>query len=135
MTAPPPIHSPPATATLYDSDYLRWLAETAELLCSGRLEQIDLLNLAEELDDMGRSEKRAVESNLEVLLRHLLKYQYQRDRRSNIWRFTILEHRDGQRPAQRAIASPKPFVTAPAYALTSSASTPTATPPLAKKQQ
>lgn len=68
MTAPQPIHSPPESATLYDSDYLRWLTETAGLLRSGRFAQIDVLNLAEELDDMGRSEKRAVESNLEVLL-------------------------------------------------------------------
>ncbi|MEA5449026.1 DUF29 domain-containing protein [Leptolyngbya sp. CCNP1308] len=135
MTAPQPIYSPPESATLYDSDYCRWLAETAGLLRSGRFDQIDVLNLAEELDDMGRSEKRAVESNLEVLLRHLLKYQYQRDRRSNSWRFTILEHRDGQRPAQRAIASPKPFATAPVCAPASSVSTLTATPPPAKRHR
>ncbi len=109
MTAPQPIHSPPESAALYDSDYLSWLAETAELLRSGRLNQIDVLNLAEELDDMGRSEKRAVESNLEVLLRHLLKYQYQGDRRSNSWRFTILEHRDRIAKAFRDSPSLRPY--------------------------
>lgn len=109
MTAPQPIHSPPEAATLYDSDYLRWLAETAGLLRSGRFDQIDILNLAEELDDMGRSEKRAVESNLEVLLRHLLKYQYQSDRRSNSWRFTILEHRDRIAKAFRDSPSLRPY--------------------------
>lgn len=92
MTIPRPIHPPPTT--LYESDYWRWLTETAELLRSGQLDHIDILNLAEELDDMGRNEKRALESNLEVLLRHLLKYRYQPERRSNSWRFTILEHRD-----------------------------------------
>lgn len=109
MTAPQPIHSPPESATLYDSDYLRWLAETAERLRSGQLDQIDVLNLAEELDDMGRSEKLAVESNLEVLLRHLLKYQYQGDRRSNSWRFTILEHRDRIAKAFRDSPSLRPY--------------------------
>jgi hypothetical protein len=109
MTAPQPIYSPPESETLYDSDYLRWLAETAGLLRSGRFDQIDVLNLAEELDDMGRSEKRAVESNLEVLLRHLLKYQYQRDRRSNSWRFTILEHRDRIAKAFRDSPSLRPY--------------------------
>ncbi len=109
MTAPQPIHSPPESATLYDSDYLRWLAETAERLRSGQLDQIDVLNLTEELDDLGRSEKRAVESNLEVLLRHLLKYQYQGDRRSNSWRFTILEHRDRIAKAFRDSPSLRPY--------------------------
>ena len=117
MTAPQPIHSPPESATLYDSDYLRWLAETAERLRSGQFDQVDVLNLAEELDDMGRSEKRAVESNLEVLLRHLLKYQYQGvgltgpegHRRSNSWRFTILEHRDRIAKAFRDSPSLRPY--------------------------
>ncbi|MGF1518752.1 MAG: DUF29 domain-containing protein [Nodosilinea sp.] len=103
------MHSPPESATLYDSDYLRWLAETAERLRSGQLDQIDVLNLTEELDDLGRSEKRAVESNLEVLLRHLLKYQYQGDRRSNSWRFTILEHRDRIAKAFRDSPSLRPY--------------------------
>jgi len=79
-----------------------------------------VVNLAEELDDMGRSEKRAVESNLEVLLRHLLKYQYQPDRRSNSWRFTILEHRDRIDKAFRDSPSLKPYfanIFADCYAL------------------
>ncbi|TVQ15257.1 MAG: DUF29 domain-containing protein [Leptolyngbya sp. DLM2.Bin27] len=109
MTAPQPIHSLPESVNLYDSDYLRWLAETAERLRSGQFDQIDVLNLAEELDDMGRSEKRAVESNLEVLLRHLLKYRYQGDRRLNSWRFTILEHRDRIAKAFRDSSSLRPY--------------------------
>jgi hypothetical protein len=111
MTAPQPLPSPPEIATLYDSDYLRWLTETADLLRRGQFSQIDAFNLADELDDMGRSEKRAVESNLEVLLRHLLKYQYQPDRRSNSWRFTILEHRDRIAKAFRDSPSLRPYFT------------------------
>ncbi|MDB9526463.1 DUF29 domain-containing protein [Oscillatoria sp. CS-180] len=87
-----PSHSP--STPLYDRDYAAWLSQTALLLREGKLEAVDIVNLVEELEDMGRSEKRALESNLEILLRHLLKYQYQPDLRSNSWRFTLLEHRD-----------------------------------------
>lgn len=79
---------------LYEQDYFRWLNETAKLLRSGDLTAIDRENLAEEIEDMGRSEKRSLESNLEVVLMHLLKYQYQPELRSNSWRSSILEHRN-----------------------------------------
>ncbi len=49
--------------------------------------------MAEEIEDLGRSEKRAIKSNLRVLLAHLLKYKYQPNKRSNSWRATIREHR------------------------------------------
>ena len=48
---------------------------------------------AEELEAMGRSQKSAIESNLRILLMHLLKYKYQSDKRTNSWLFTIREHR------------------------------------------
>lgn len=110
MAASRPIRLPVESSSLYDQDYLSWLTETAKLLPSGQLSEIDVVNLAEELDDIGRSETRAVESNLEVLLRHLLKYQYQPDRRFNSWRFTILEHRDRIDKAFRDSPSLKPYV-------------------------
>jgi len=94
MTSPQSASPPSEPLTLYEQDYAAWLLETATLLRAGKLDAVDITNLAEELEDMGHSEKRAVKSNLEVLLRHLLKYQYQPQLRSNIWRFTILEHRD-----------------------------------------
>jgi hypothetical protein len=112
MTASRPTPSPTESATLYEQDYLSWLIETANLLRSGQFEDVDVANLAEELEDMGRSEKRALESDLEVLLRHLLKYQYQPDRRSNSWRFTILEHRDRIDKAFRDSPSLRPYCTA-----------------------
>jgi hypothetical protein len=62
-------------------------------LREGRLDQLDVANLLEEIEDMGRSEKRAVEGNLVVLLTHLLKYRFQPDQRSSIWRGSIVEHR------------------------------------------
>lgn len=68
---------------LYEQDYFSWLEVTAQLLRSGDLSELDRKNLAEEIEDMGRSEKRAVESNLKIVLMHLLKYKYQPEQRSN----------------------------------------------------
>ena len=78
---------------LYEQDYYLWLVHTAKLVAENRFAEIDLVSLAEEIEDMGRSEKRAIKSNLRVLLAHLLKYKYQSDKRSNSWRATIREHR------------------------------------------
>ena len=75
---------------LYNRDYYLWLEETAQLLKDRNLEKLDVVNLVEEIQDMGRSEKRAIESNLVVLFLHLLKYKYQPDKS---WKSTIREHR------------------------------------------
>ncbi|PSB28138.1 DUF29 domain-containing protein [Stenomitos frigidus] len=93
MTAKHPETSAP-TAQLYDRDYYLWLQETAQLLRNGEFARLDVENLVEEIESMGRSDKQAIESNLEVVLMHLLKYKYQPERRSNSWRFTLLEHRN-----------------------------------------
>lgn len=81
------------TSTLYEQDYYLWLEKTACLLKDGRLNELDTSNLIEEIEDMGRGQKRAVTSNLRVILRHLLKYKYQPEKRSNSWRLTLFEHR------------------------------------------
>jgi hypothetical protein len=78
---------------LYGQDYILWLEKTCQKLAENRFEDLDLPNLLEELSDMGRSEKRALISNLIGVLMHLLKYAYQPQKRSNSWRFTIKEHR------------------------------------------
>ncbi len=78
---------------LYEQDYHLWLKITAKLLKNRQLEKLDYDNLIEEIEAMGRSEKRAIESNLIVLLMHLLKYQYQPEKQTNSWRYTIREHR------------------------------------------
>lgn len=80
-------------AKLYEQDYALWLDTTGQLLKAGRLAEVDIANLLEELNDMGRSEKQALTSNLIVVLMHLLKYAYQPGQRSNSWRFTLKEHR------------------------------------------
>jgi len=81
-------------AQLYDQDYYLWLVQTAYLLKNKQLTQLDIDHLFEEIADIGKREKRALISNLEILLMHLLKYQYQPENRSNSWRYTIFEHRD-----------------------------------------
>jgi len=55
------------------------------------LTQLDLKNLIEEIETMGRSEKKALRSNLEVVVMHLLKCKYQIEKRSGSWRATIRE--------------------------------------------
>lgn len=77
----------------YEQDYCRWLEQTIQLLRDRNLSAIDYDNLIEELEDMGRSQKDALYSNLKIVFLHLLKWQYQPSRRSNSWRFSIREHR------------------------------------------
>ncbi len=84
---------------LYDRDFNLWLVNTAELLRQGRLAELDVVNLLEEIETMGRSEKSALKSNLVVVLWHLLKWKYQPEKRSTSWELTIAEHRRRLRDA------------------------------------
>jgi hypothetical protein len=77
----------------YDQDYYRWFADQARLLRAGTWQQLDVEHLAEELEDMGKREKRALRSRTVVLLAHLLKYEFQPQHRSPSWRGTIREQR------------------------------------------
>jgi predicted DNA-binding ribbon-helix-helix protein len=76
-------------STLYDRDYYQWLTETAYLLAEGRLSEMDVPNLLDEIEAMGKSQKRAIASYLRVLLLHLLKWQYQPEKRTGSWRSSI----------------------------------------------
>ncbi|NOT12165.1 MAG: DUF29 domain-containing protein [Methylococcaceae bacterium] len=77
----------------YQSDFYSWTQEQAALLRSGRLQELDIENLIEEIETMGRSEKRELESRLAVLLVHLLKWRYQPIRRGRSWQLMIDEQR------------------------------------------
>ncbi|MEY3403768.1 MAG: hypothetical protein RLZZ86_3390 [Cyanobacteriota bacterium] len=79
--------------TGHDHDFYAWTQEQAQLLRKGQFNQIDFRNIAEEIADMGRSEKRELESRLELLLMHLLKWQFQSNLRSRSWQLTIKEQR------------------------------------------
>lgn len=82
-----------ASSNLYDEDFYLWIETTAKQLKNGNFAEIDLENLIEEIESTGRGEKRALKSNLLILLMHLLKYKYQPDTHSNSWLSTIFEHR------------------------------------------
>ena len=64
-------------STLYDDDFLAWCEQQAALLRAGRLEELDVANVAEELETMGRGERGELENRLEVLLMHMLKWDHQ----------------------------------------------------------
>ncbi|MGA9377931.1 MAG: DUF29 domain-containing protein [Phormidium sp.] len=103
----------PSTANqlsiLYEQDYYLWLETTAKILREGQVSLLDTANLLEEIEDMGRSEKRAVYSNLKILLIHLLKYRYQPEKRSNSWKATIVEHRQRLKKAVQESPSLQPY--------------------------
>ncbi len=81
--------------TLYDQDFYAWSSQQALLLRTGNLDQIDVENIAEEIESMGRSEKRELVSRLTILLLHMLKWQFQSLLRGPSWRATIrIQRRD-----------------------------------------
>jgi len=77
------------TQDLYDLDFFEWTAHNAQLLRAGRFHEADIQHIAEEIEDMGTSERRQLESRLEVLLTHMLKWQAQPSRRGPSWMATI----------------------------------------------
>jgi hypothetical protein len=82
------------TRSLYDRDFLAWLEEQQQHLRSEDWTQIDRENLLEELEALGRSEQRELGSYFQVLLMHLLKWEYQPENRSRSWATTIANCRD-----------------------------------------
>lgn len=80
-------------ATSYETDFAAWAAEQAGLLRAGLVNNLDFKNLAEEVEDMGKSEQRELENRLQVLICHLLKWQFQPERQGNSWLGTIKEQR------------------------------------------
>ena len=77
----------------YDSDFYAWANEQAALLRAGRLGQADIEHIAQEIESMGRTEKRELINRLTVLLMHLLKWRVQSELRGASWRLTIEEQR------------------------------------------
>jgi hypothetical protein len=82
-----------APAAHYDDDFFAWTQHTAALLRTGCLAAVDVEHLAEEVEDMGKRERRELDSRLRMLLVHLLKWQLQPDRRSPSWKVTIVTQR------------------------------------------
>jgi hypothetical protein len=81
------------TKTLHDTDFVEWTEHTADLLRTGRLQEVDLENLAEEIEDLGKSDRAAVRSQLSRMLLHLIKQTLQPERSGSSWRASILSAR------------------------------------------
>jgi hypothetical protein len=83
---------PPAN-DLYETDFYAWTQEQARLLRERRWADLDLANLVDEVEGVGKSEKREIRSRLEILIAHLLKWKLQPGGRGSSWRATIFEQR------------------------------------------
>jgi hypothetical protein len=79
--------------SLYNQDFYQWTQEQAALLRAGALSRLDVENLVEEIESMGKSQKKELVSRLAVLIMHLLKWDYQSERRSKSWLKTIATQR------------------------------------------
>jgi hypothetical protein len=88
----------------YGADFYRWTLDQARLLRTGLVAEVDRLAVAEEIEDLGKSEYAALESDLTVILQHMLKWDHQPERRTRSWEISIREHR--RRVTRRLIASP-----------------------------
>jgi hypothetical protein len=84
----------PVKSPLYDRDFYAWSLQQAELLRKGRLADADIEHIAEEIDSMGRTEKRELISRLSVLLLHLMKWRYQPDKRTPSWEASVRVQRN-----------------------------------------
>jgi hypothetical protein len=82
-----------SAATPYDKDVILWSEEQARLLRASRFAELDIEHLADEIEDVGKSEKREFASRMAVLLAHLLKWSRQPKMRTNSWRLTIVDQR------------------------------------------
>lgn len=101
---------PAPSSELYDQDFVIWAHEQASLLKQGRFEELDLANLIEEVEDLGNRHRDALESNLTVLLTHLLKWQHQPEHRGSSWKGSIVEHRRRVNKALVKYPSLKPYL-------------------------
>jgi hypothetical protein len=82
-----------STPHAYETDIVAWAQEQVALLRAGNLAQLDLKHIAEEIEDVGKSEQRELANRLSVLLAHLLKWQFQASKRSKSWQSTIKTQR------------------------------------------
>jgi Domain of unknown function DUF29 len=86
------------TTSKYETDFYTWANEQAALVRAGRFNEVDIENIAEELETLGRSEARELKSHYRTLLLHLLKWRYQADERSWSWETTIKRERGREIP-------------------------------------
>lgn len=95
-------------AVKYEEDVIAWANEQARLLRAGRFDMLDIEHLADEIEDVGKSEKRELANRMAVLLCHLLKWQFQPERRGSSWKRTI----DNQRKRLKRVIGIVPSLNA-----------------------
>jgi hypothetical protein len=78
---------------LYETDFQVWIEDQINFLKTQQWQQLDTLNLIEEIEALGRKERQELRNRLGILLGHLLKWQFQADKRTNSWLGTIREQR------------------------------------------
>ena len=99
----------------YETDIVAWASEQARLIRAGRFDLLDLAHIADEIEDVGKSEQRELANRMAVLLAHLLKWQYQPERQGNSWARTLKEQRKGVRRRLEETPSLKAKLTDPAW--------------------
>jgi len=82
------------SANLYDIDFYAWTQEQSALLSLGQWQSLDIDNLVEEIESLGKQQKQELRNRLSVLIGHLLKWEFQPELRGKSWRATIIEQRD-----------------------------------------
>ena len=97
----------PLKSSLYDKDFYAWSQEQAALLRAGKAGEADLENIAEEIESMGKTEKRELISRLTILLLHLIKWRFQPTMRGRSWRLSI----EGQRLDIKDLLEDNPSLT------------------------
>jgi hypothetical protein len=96
--------------SLYDTDFYAWANQQAALLRAGRMDVADIAHIAEEIESMGKLEKRELINRLAVLLVHLLKWRYQPGLHGTSWRLSVEEQRRQIRRHMADNPSLKPFL-------------------------
>ncbi len=79
---------------LYEVDFYAWTQEQSALLKLGQWQSLDIENLVEEIESLGKQQKQELRNRLGVLIGHLLKWEFQPELRGKSWRSTIIEQRD-----------------------------------------
>ena len=100
---------------LYDADFYAWTQEQAKLLRQQKWESVDIANLIEEIETLGRQERRELKNRLGILLGHLLKWQYQPELRGNSWLATIREQRREVETLLQADSDAGDFIAQPVF--------------------
>ncbi|MEA5509319.1 DUF29 domain-containing protein [Crocosphaera sp. UHCC 0190] len=80
-------------SSLYDTDFYAWTQTQVNLIKTQEWHKLDSLNLIEEIEALGRKERKELRNRLAILLGHLLKWQFQSNKRSSSWLSTIREQR------------------------------------------